>query len=263
MIDFTTLNWQSDRLLLNDLTFRLQHQKSDEWNGDANHFIFYKDKKLLDQYQTFFDTQGVGFSPKKVIEIGMWDGGSAVFWNEILKPDRMVGLDILETGGGDYFKKYKSDTLKTYWSTDQSDATKLRAIFDENFGETPVDVIFDDASHMYWPTLISFNTLFPRLKPGGLYFIEDWAWGHWKGFENTFGPGHEPTKLIFELVEACANLGLIESVNVYSGFVVVKRSTKPFDGLINDYNLKKDIYRRPVSLKNRLKKAIKIVLEKN
>ena len=38
----------------------------------------------------------------------------------------------------------------------------------------PLDLVIDDASHLYGPTMASFEVLFPRLRPGGLYVIEDW-----------------------------------------------------------------------------------------
>ncbi len=262
MKPLSALDWYSDRLLLNNLTFRLQHPKMDAWDGDENHFIFYKDKKLIDQYQIFFNTQPLDFAPKNIIEIGMWDGGSAVFWNEIFEPDLLVGIDLLDTGGGEYFKKYKSSSLKTYWGTNQADAQKLRQIVKENFGPNQIDLIFDDASHLYKPSLISFNTLFPYMKKGGFYIIEDWAWFHWKGHENVFPVGSQPTRLVFQLVEACANPGLIESVNVYSGFVAIKRSQQDFKGDIEHYELENHIYRHPIPLVKKLKFNLKEMLKK-
>jgi SAM-dependent methyltransferase len=41
------------------------------------------------------------------------------------------------------------------------------------------DLIIDDASHLGTWSLRSYNALFPYLKPGGLYMIEDWATGYW------------------------------------------------------------------------------------
>ena len=34
-----------------------------------------------------------------------------------------------------------------------------------------------DASHWLEETRTSFEILFPRLRPGGVYVIEDWGWG--------------------------------------------------------------------------------------
>jgi hypothetical protein len=101
---FQTLNWQHDKMLLNDLVFRIQHTKNDNWQDGDDHFIFYKIKKLIDQYDTFFKNYPENSKPKNVVEIGMWDGGSAAFWYEVLKPEKLVGLDIIENGGNEYFK---------------------------------------------------------------------------------------------------------------------------------------------------------------
>lgn len=263
---FKELQWKHDSVILNDLVFRLQHDKNESWEGDENHFVFYKDKKLIAQYSSFFNPIKDKISLNNVVEIGMWDGGSAAFWNEILQPKKIVGIDILETGGGDYFKKYikkegTKERLMTYWSTDQTNVNKLEEIVKTEFGNEKIDLVFDDASHMYWPSLISFNTLFPHLAKGGLYIIEDWAWGHWKGHENNFPANTEPTKLIFELIEASANVGIIESVTVFSGFTVVKRGQEDLKS--EDFNLKNYIYRRPADFKTRLKNAVKLLINRN
>jgi hypothetical protein len=155
---FSKINWSNDNLILNDLVFRFQIGKDESWEGDSNHFIFYKDQKLISQYDIFLKSLGTDFNFDNVIEIGIWDGGSAVFWNEILKPKKMAGIDILETGGGDYFKKYRSNSLKTYWGVDQSNASKLREIYSSEFKGKELDLVFDDASHIYYPTLGSFET---------------------------------------------------------------------------------------------------------
>jgi len=36
--------------------------------------------------------------------------------------------------------------------------------------------VIDDASHRLEPTRASLETLFPRLREGGLFLIEDWRW---------------------------------------------------------------------------------------
>lgn len=61
----------------------------------------------------------------------------------------------------------------------------------EGFGNP--DIIIDDASHMHTNTLRSFEILFPLLKSGGLYCIEDVVapayWPDWGGCETIFDSG--------------------------------------------------------------------------
>jgi hypothetical protein len=61
---------------------------------------------------------------------------------------------------------------------DQSDRSVVPRIIDEEFGSTPLDLVTDDASHLLDLTRASFEMLFPRLRPGGTYIIEDWNWEH-------------------------------------------------------------------------------------
>jgi hypothetical protein len=65
--------------------------------------------------------------------------------------------------------------LKTYWGIDQSDVGTLSNIALAEF-DGAIDLVIDDASHQFGPTQASFTCLFPRLRPGGLYVIEDWNW---------------------------------------------------------------------------------------
>ena len=46
------------------------------------------------------------------------------------------------------------------------------------FDDEQLDLVVDDASHYLDPTRASFDVLFPRLRPGGLYVIEDWTIPH-------------------------------------------------------------------------------------
>ena len=49
MSTFLNLEWQPDRLLLNNWVYRLQHHKNDDWELGNSCFIFYKTKQLVDE----------------------------------------------------------------------------------------------------------------------------------------------------------------------------------------------------------------------
>jgi cephalosporin hydroxylase len=245
---FNRLVWQRDRMLLDDLVFRLEHYRSEDWNG-GDHFRFYKVKELVDQYANFFSPRS-DFRPGRVMELGTYDGGSTAFWYELFGPEKHVALDIEARTDTSYFRRYVESRgldrqIKTYWQTDQNDKARLRTIVETEF-DGPLDLVIDDASHLYRQTRASFETLFPLLRPGGLYIIEDWAWSHWPIPDHPYYAGEEPlTRLVVELTEAAGTSGgLISSMVTYSGFVVVERGPQQLDKATH-FNLENHIVRRP------------------
>jgi cephalosporin hydroxylase len=247
---FDRLVWQRDRMLLDDLVFRLERYRSADWNG-GDHFRFYKIKELVDQYANFFSRRS-DFHPERVMELGIYDGGSTAFWYELFWPQKQVALDIQDQTDTPYFRRYVESRgvggrIKTYWKTIQSDKARLRTIVETEF-DGPLDLVIDDASHLYRQTRASFEALFPLLMPSGLYIIEDWAWGHWPEYSSPDHPwaGKEPlTQLVVELIEAAGTSNqLISSIVVYQGFVVLERGPQQLDKATN-FNLEDYTIRRP------------------
>lgn len=263
---FDTLIWQKDRMLLGDLVFRLEHYKNDEtWELGESCFVFFKIKPLVEQYARFWNSYPT-FNARNILELGIWEGGGLVFWFEYFHPQKHVGIDLLQKKMSPYFQTYIQsqgieNKIRTYWGINQTDAETLRQIISAEFNE-PLDLVIDDASHMYKETKLSFEILFPFLRPGGLYIVEDWAWEHWKDFQS---PGHpwaaekSLTPLIFELVEATgSSQQLIASLNVCEGFTVVERG--PID-IAEPWEFKLDSYisKRPTlqQTKQRFRKFIR------
>ena len=63
----------------------------------------------------------------------------------------------------------------------------LRELADE------LDLVVDDASHTYEETKASFEFLFPLLRPGGIYVIEDWSWAHHPNYQSPDAPFSKAT----------------------------------------------------------------------
>jgi hypothetical protein len=247
---FDEIVWQADHMIMRDLVFRLEHNSDEKWEGDTQCFRFYKDKRLMDQYREFWSTKP-NFSPKNILELGIWDGGSMVFWSEFFRPTKLVAIDLAKKEDSKYFLAYKDSrklhhSLKTYWGVDQSDSRRLREISKADF-TGPLDLVIDDASHVYESTKASFETLFPLLRNGGIYIIEDWAWSHWREFQaydhKYFGGKTELTKLIVELVEAAgSSQELIRQISIYRGLVAIERGPVR---LSETFQLEDYICRRP------------------
>ena len=67
--------------------------------------------------------------------------------------------------------------VEFFVTTDLADRPKMKSILDEEFPDRNIDLVIDDASHVYQETRSSFNSIFPYLKPGGIYIVEDWGVG--------------------------------------------------------------------------------------
>ena len=81
------------------------------------------------------------------------------------------------------------NALRPFYGIDQADGSRLARLVDEEL-EGGLDIVVDDASHHYEPTLASFQALFPVLRPGGLYVIEDWRSDH--RFRDALAPMQDP-----------------------------------------------------------------------
>ena len=251
---FEKFDWQSDHLRLGELLFRLEHFRNKDWAHGHRYFSLYKVKELFDQYENYFAAKA-NFQAKNIIELGIWDGGSLAIWSELFFPSKLIGIDFKsDRGDSDYFKHYiesrkLADKVRTYWGTDQGDRRALNEIVEREFKD-PLDLVIDDASHLYGPTKNSFEVLFPKMREGGVYIIEDWAWLHWPEFNDDpyFANQIGLTKLVIELTEMIGSArGIPPAIlTVLPGFIAVEKTAldlnegKPFR--IEDY-----ICRRPTS----------------
>lgn len=214
-------------------------------------FLFYKDRALVEQYLDYFAGLAAPVRCDHLVELGLYDGGSVPFWFELFHPRKHVGIDIRPPNHTAYFEKYVSQEdrrarIETQWETSQADARRLGGLVENAFGGEPIDVVIDDASHLYAETRASFELLFPRVRPGGFYIIEDWAWFHWKGIEANFARCKPLTQLVFDLVEALGSNGqqLILSMHLCSGFAAIRRGWAARDKL-EPLSLDRAVYRHP------------------
>lgn len=235
---FDRLGWAPDRMALDGIVYRLEHSATDRWELGEHCFRFYKTRALLAQYAEFWGRR-LDFVADRVVEIGLWDGGSLALWFEYFHPERLVGLDVGTKGDSEYFRAWAvsrgaDDRVATHWGVDQADRARVLEIVG---AECPagLDLVIDDASHCYHPTRAGFETLFPFLRPGGLYVIEDWAWNHWSWFEPPPSWTDPLSDLVLELAELVGSHdiesgapAMVACLEVLPGFVAVERGAQPW-----------------------------------
>ncbi|MGI9602868.1 MAG: class I SAM-dependent methyltransferase [Acidimicrobiales bacterium] len=123
--------------------------------------------------------------PSRVIELGIDKGGSTVFFALLMNQlERLLAIDIGEVPAAlaDFVgDDPRGSRLRCEGGIDQSDRSAVKALVHDTFGDEALDFVIDDASHLLPETRASFDTLFPRLRPGGVFVIEDWSWDHQVG----------------------------------------------------------------------------------
>jgi hypothetical protein len=53
---FSNITWNEKSVSVNNLTFYLQVYQKEDIRNKQDAFVFYKDKKLVDMYKTFFQS---------------------------------------------------------------------------------------------------------------------------------------------------------------------------------------------------------------
>ena len=102
----------------------------------------------------------------RVCELGVWHGGSLQMWQALFPAGIIAGVDIDET------MRWPAFTHKIVAA--QDDPNMAIELF--NVARW-WDLIVDDASHHGQTTRASFDLLWPLVRPGGFYVIEDWFVG--------------------------------------------------------------------------------------
>lgn len=118
--------------------------------------------------------------PIRMLEIGVFHGGSLRMWREYLHPDAViVGIDINPN-----CKQFEDPENNVHVRIGaQQDAAFLQEVNSE-FG--PFDVILDDGSHMTSHMVDSFRSLFSSaLADPGTYVVEDVHSNYWKSYRNS------------------------------------------------------------------------------
>ena len=114
--------------------------------------------------------------PIKFLEIGIYKGASVKLWEEYFKAADLHFMDITFQNA-EYFSNRSQ-----YHLCNQESIAELRNLINTTGGD--FDVILDDGGHTMNQQITSFKTLFPHVKSGGMYIIEDLHtsyWPHWGG----------------------------------------------------------------------------------
>ncbi|MDK9703227.1 MAG: class I SAM-dependent methyltransferase [Sulfuritalea sp.] len=113
-------------------------------------------------------------APKSILEIGVYKGESTKVFSRRFPDAHIVAVDLkladIDFSGCENVR---------YLQCDQTDEARLRAICEEHFANG-LDLVIEDASHIGHLSKLTFDIVFPHVRSGGLYIVEDWGSGYWE-----------------------------------------------------------------------------------
>jgi cephalosporin hydroxylase len=124
-------------------------------------------------YIDFYDTHFKQFKNyASLLEIGVSHGASIWLYKEYFNDYSIVGVDMLPTwawGEKQFHSELEQDkNITVHFNRSCHDTELWDSMLDATF-----DIVIDDGDHHADAQIKTFELVWPKLKIGGLYFIED------------------------------------------------------------------------------------------
>jgi len=148
-------------MTLNEIALEFGTDKSNKFHNYTERYDFYFSKIRNEKL--------------KVLEIGIQNGFSLKMWKKYFENSEIFGIDTADCS------KFAEDRVIPLLGS-QNDLEFLERINKEH---GPFDIIIDDGSHFNDDMKKSFEFLFPLLKDGGIYVVEDLHCCYWPSFTNN------------------------------------------------------------------------------
>jgi hypothetical protein len=121
--------------------------------GDAYELLF------TDRFKPYDARRDV----RLVMEVGVADGSCLLAWREVFPNALIVGMDIHHSD------KANGERIEFRFGDQRVQRDCENAAAGRQF-----DMIVEDATHHLLDTLVTLLYLWPFVKPGGLYVVEEW-----------------------------------------------------------------------------------------
>jgi hypothetical protein len=165
---------------LADFTAEINDELKAIYRGRSAEIFFANSGPIMHKWLHYFAVYDQILAPYigskvKMLEIGVFKGGSLALWRKFLGEEAVVfGVDIKPDCSA-----FDGECASVRIGS-QDDPEFLRSVVAEMGG---IDVVLDDGSHIARHQRVSFDVLFPLLPEGGMYIIEDMHTAYWSDFE--------------------------------------------------------------------------------
>jgi len=147
--------------------------------NDLQKFFDGHQGRLIHKWEHYFEIYDRHFArfrgqPVNVVEFGVSQGGSMQMWRSYFgERARLHGVDINPN-----CKQFEEPGVQIFIG-DQGDPAFLEMLA----GTLPqIDILIDDGGHTMQQQIRTFEALFPRVSPSGVYLCEDVHTSYWREF---------------------------------------------------------------------------------
>jgi hypothetical protein len=159
---------------------------------------------FIDVYQQCFST--LQDSAQHVLEIGVWQGASHLMWQEYFSNASIYGIDFSKAPSTIKSLSVIKERGINIEIGDQSKREDLQTAL-QGFNTPQFDIIIDDGGHTMEQQQITLGYLFPHLKSGGLFIVEDLH----TSYLSNFGFSKEKNNGSCQILENFISTGSISS----------------------------------------------------
>jgi SAM-dependent methyltransferase len=148
------------------------------------------------RYTDFYESMlaPMRVSAERVLEIGVFKGASLRVWRDYFPNATVYGMDLKDCSA-----EVAGEERIVTDVADQANREDLRRFVSGRPGQ--FDLIVDDGGHSMEQQQVSLGTLFPYLRPGGVYILEDL---HTSFMGSSWGVSEDGSNATMFLLEALA-----------------------------------------------------------
>jgi demethylmacrocin O-methyltransferase len=197
-----------EKVLLDELA---RYHGTDKSSLDHNFTPIYED--LFNQWRD---------QPVKVLEIGVYKGAGLRMWRDYFSVGRVVGIEA-DPSAVDQV----DDRIKIYVG-DQADSVFLDEVASE---EGPFDIVIDDGGHRAMQQKVSLLGLWPHVKGGGAYVLEDIHTSYYESYEMGWRKPETTVELLKYVIDDVhvnihkqpVTLAELESIQFFPELCIMRR----------------------------------------
>jgi hypothetical protein len=152
-----------EELTLDDLANKYETDKGTLYGARTVHGY----APLYDTYLNKWRHEDIRMLELGICMEGTPGGHSVRMWYNYFTQANIFTFDIVDMT----HLELESDRVKFYQG-DQGNREDFKKMY-KNFGNKPFDFILEDGSHLHYHQMISLGGLFPYVKSGGYYILED------------------------------------------------------------------------------------------